>query len=136
LADLEVFPRDVRGDGPLAGEDEDALALVVAFDVEVHLGPDDGLDVLELGDRNDALALAAEVDEHVVLADRDDPPAPRSAALLGLRGRAARLGLVGGIKVVEAHPLKGGGDLTLERLVLRAELFLELVAVHVFGHGR
>ena len=88
LPDLQRLPGDVRRRRALAGEDQQALCGVVALDVELQFLPDLRR-LLELKQRDDALALAAEIDKDVLLADGDDPPA--ADALFGgvFGGRAA-----------------------------------------------
>src|SRR4029079_13413580 len=74
---LERLPAHAARRRALARADEQALALVVALDVELQFLADlRRLAVEELHERYDPLALAAEVDEGVVLADRHDPPQP------------------------------------------------------------
>ena len=68
---------------PLEVEPDEALGLVVAVDDDLDHVPRVGQGVLaELLGGDDALALAAEVDEDVLAADPDDPAHPRPRAPL------------------------------------------------------
>jgi len=128
LADLEVFPRRVLRGRALAREDEHALALVVAIDVELHLLPNDrGLFIGELLKRDDALALAPEIDERVVLIDRHDPPATRALLRRRRTGPLRGRGLVEAIQVVERNAFQRGVDLLLQRGVFGAEFLFQRI---------
>jgi hypothetical protein len=139
LADFEVFPGYVLRQRALAVEDEEAFAGVIAFDDELHLLPDGGL-LLELLHRDDALVLAAEIDEGVVFLDGDDASHPRAApaatgpTLLGRAGRG-HLRLVRFEQALDGHAAEGGFDLAVERGVgVGPELLFVRVLLRLFGH--
>ena len=75
---LDVLPRELEA-GALLREDQPALGVLLDQDERVDLVADrdlvgrvDRAPDRELGDRDDALRLVADVDEHLVLVDADD----------------------------------------------------------------
>ncbi len=99
LADFEAVPGDVGGRGAFAQEHEHALARVEAVDDEFVFLADFGLG-LELGHGDQALALAAEIDDGIIRCDGEDSAAAELAATLARSG--GRGGLLG-VEIVEGE---------------------------------
>jgi hypothetical protein len=112
LSDGEIAPVGLLHH-PRQGEDQQAFEGVEPFDDEL-VRRTGRRRFLELGERADALALGAELDEDLSGVDPHDRSAARGPEARGVSARADRRARVVE-HVVHAHPREGFVDLALQR---------------------